>query len=373
MTKRELEAMVLSLQAENARLMEWATAEIAKRDAIIERQAVRIAELEKTVAALAAQIRANSSNSSKPPSSDGPKKPAPKSLRKNTGKKPGGQAGHQGHGLKLKAEIDRVAPCLPLQCASCPQRDECAFRVRDRRNVLDIMIRLERTEYQQMETVCPLSGRRIAGEFPEGIAGTKQYGPSLKALAAILVMECAVGLEKSSQVIRGLTGCSLRKSSILNHLRACAAKLEAPMDYLREQILGSPVVNFDETGIRVGGKLQYLNTASTASTTCLTASSLRGKQGMDEGQVLPRYRGIAVHDCWLSYWKYEGISAHGVCAPICCANARGFTRCTRTSSSSASFLRCSWACRRQRIVASGTERRMPGHTTCESTWLSMTT
>ena len=93
MTKRELEAMVLSLQAENARLMEWATAEIAKRDAIIERQAARIAELEETVAALAAQIRANSSNSSKPPSSDGPKKPAPKSLRKNTGKKPGGQAG----------------------------------------------------------------------------------------------------------------------------------------------------------------------------------------------------------------------------------------------------------------------------------------
>lgn len=82
------------------------------------------------------------------------------------------------------------------------------------------------------------------------------------------------------------------------------------MDYLREQILGSPVVNFDETGIRAGGKLQYLHTASTASTTCLTASSSRGKRGMDEGQVLPRYRGIAVHDCWLSYWKYEGSGPH---------------------------------------------------------------
>ena len=106
MRTKELEALVLSLQDQLIKQQEWAISEIAKRDTIIEAQAAKIVALEDKIRELTAQLKANSKNSSKPPSSDGLKKPAPKSLRTPSGKKTGGQKGHEGHGLKLQASID---------------------------------------------------------------------------------------------------------------------------------------------------------------------------------------------------------------------------------------------------------------------------
>lgn len=310
MTGKGLEALVLSLQEK----ITWATAEIAKRDAIIEAQAIKIAKLEDRVRTLTAQLNTNSKNSSRPPSSDGLKKPAPKSLRRSSGKKPGGQNGHEGHGLTLKAEIDHTVVCLPDPCLECSHCSTCNFQVANRRNVIDLNIVVERVEYQQMEALCPCKGgERLAGRFPEGVSGSKQYGPKLRALGAAMVTECAVGLEKASQFLRGMTSCSLSKSTILNFLNSCKKTLEGPMEYLRREILEKHVVNFDETGARVAGKLHYLHNASTADTTYQTTSAHRGRKGMDSGRVLPFYEGIAVHDCLASYWLYEGIASHGVC------------------------------------------------------------
>ena len=310
MTKKELEALVLSLQIK----LQWVTSEIDKRDAIIAAQAAKIAELEDKIKVLTAQLNANSRNSSKSPSSDGFKKPAPKSLRTSSGKKPGGQQGHEGHGFKLKAEINREVPCLPTPCLACPHCNVCEFQVRDRRNVMDIKITMERTEYQQMEVLCPCrNGEPLLGEFPEFVQGSKQYGPRLRALGAALVSECAVGLEKASQILRDMTSCTLSKATILNFLNGCRSRLENPMEYLRHEILGKPVANFDETGVRVAGKLHYIHNASTEDTTYQTVSAYRGRIGMDAGRVLPDYKGIAVHDCLASYWTYEGIAMHGVC------------------------------------------------------------
>lgn len=314
MRTKELEALVLSLQDQLIKQQEWATSEIAKRDAIIEAQAAKIVTLEDKIRELTAQLKANSKNSSKPPSSDGLKKPAPKSLRTSSGKKTGGQKGHEGHGLKLKASIDHTSMCLPNLCLSCQHCSTCQFRVRDRRNVMDVKIIVERTEYQQMEVLCPRrDGLQLIGEFPEHVVGSKQYGPRLRALGAALVTECAVGLEKASQFLRGLTSCTVSKSTILNFLNGCRTKLEDPMEYLRKEILGSPVACFDETGMRVAGKLQYLHNASTADVTYQTVNVHRGRQGMNAGRVLPYYKGIAIHDCLTAYWKYEGIAMHGVC------------------------------------------------------------
>lgn len=310
MTKKDLEALALSLQTK----LQWVTFEIAKRDAIIAAQAAKITELEDKIKILTAQLNASSRNSSKPPSSDGIKKPAPKSLRTSSGKKPGGQQGHEGHGFKLKAEIDHEVPCLPTPCLACPNCRTCEFQVRDRRNVMDIRILVERTEYQQMEVLCPCrNGEPLLGEFPEAVPGSKQYGPRLRALGAALVCECAVGLEKASQILRDMTSCTLSKSSILNFLKDCGPRLERPLEYLRHEILGKPVAHFDETGVRVAGKLHYIHNASTEDTTYQTVSAYRGRAGMDAGGVLPAYRGIAVHDCLASYWIYKGIAMHGVC------------------------------------------------------------
>ncbi len=87
-------------------------AHIVRQDAHIARQDARIAELEQ-------QVAATSRNSSKPPSSDGLAKPAPKSLRGKSGRKPGGQSGHRGQTLEQVADPDEVLRHEPSRCGGC--------------------------------------------------------------------------------------------------------------------------------------------------------------------------------------------------------------------------------------------------------------
>ena len=114
MDSKELEAMVLSLRMEITTLKEWATSEIAKRDnEIAELKAENTAlreeniKLKAEIAELKAKLNANSRNSSKPPSFDGFKKPAPKSLCEPSRRKKGGQDGHEGHGFKMLQKADQ--------------------------------------------------------------------------------------------------------------------------------------------------------------------------------------------------------------------------------------------------------------------------
>lgn len=159
--------------------------------------------------------------------------------------------------------------------------------MRNRRNVIDISVKLERTEYQQMEAICPhRNNELLLGEFPADVTGSKQYGSKLKALGTALVTECAVSFKKVSQLLQDMTSCTVKASSL---------------------------VNFDETYLRVNGKQQYMHTASTPDATYQTVDESRGKIGMDNAGILPYFKGIAVHDCWSPYLKYENIGGHGVC------------------------------------------------------------
>lgn len=314
MDSKELEAMVLSLQMEIITLKEWATSEIAKRDNEIAELKAENTKLKAEIAELKAKLNANSRNSSKPPSSDGFKKPAPKSLREPSRRKKGGQDGHEGHGFKMLQRADFEVACLPSQCQNCAQRNVCAFRVRNRRNVMDIRVKLERTEYQQMEAICPCRNNELLiGEFPADVIGSKQYGYKIKALGAALVTECAVGFQKASQLLREMTSCSVSAGSLVNFLNMCKSKMEDPLEYIRREVLGSGVVNFDETYLRVNGKQQYMHTASTPDATYQTVDESRGTIGMDQAGILPYFDGIAVHDCWKPYWKYGNLEGHGVC------------------------------------------------------------
>ena len=226
MDGKELEAMVLFLQMEITTLKE----EIAKRDKVIAELKGENTKLKAEIAELKAMLNANSRNSSKPPSSDGFKKPATKSLREPSRRKKGGQNGHEGHGFKMLQKPDFEVACLPFLCQSCAQRSACAFRVRNRRNVMDIRVKLERTEYQQMEAVCPCRNNELLiGEFPADVIGSKQYGSKIKALGAALVTECAVGFQKASQLLREMTSCTVSASSLVNFLNMCRSKMEDPL------------------------------------------------------------------------------------------------------------------------------------------------
>jgi transposase len=314
MESKQLEELVLSLQNEITTLKAWAAHEIAKRDKVIAELKAENDKLKAEIVELKAKLNANSKNSSKPPSSDGLKKPASRSLREPSSRKKGGQNGHEGHGFKMMQKVDFEVACLPSLCQNCAQRHECAFRVRNRRNVIDISVKLERTEYQQMEALCPCRNNELLiGEFPADAIVSKQYGHKIKALGVALVTECAVSFKKASQLLREMTSCTISASSLVNFLNMCKSKMEDPLEYIRREVLGSAVVNFDETYLRVNGKQQYMHTASTPDATYQSVDESRGKTGMDNAGILPYFTGIAIHDCWGPYWNYEKLGGHGGC------------------------------------------------------------
>ena len=272
-----------------------------------------IDDLNRTIAELQEQLNKNSRNSSMPPSSDGYKKPAPKSLRKPSGKKVGGQKGHKGQTLKITAESDTVLPHMPSVCSGCPRYEQCcktASTVETRR-VADASVKIRVTAHEAKEICCPLCGKELRGTFPEDVKAPIQYGETMQALVVAFNTVGAVSVSRIHDLFGNVFGIPLSTGTIHNMIHQCAEKLSDTMDAIRDHIKGLAVAHFDETGCRVNGRLHWVHVASNQDSTYLYLSGKRGQHGMKEGKVLPDFHGIAIHDCWSAYWKYD--MKHGVC------------------------------------------------------------
>ena len=270
----------------------------------------RIAELEE-------RLNKNSQNSSKPPSSDGYKKPSPKSLRKPSGKKQGGQAGHKGSTLKIVKEPTETVSYMPDSCSGCPMLAKCRKKasVCETRYVADAVIDITLTAHESLEIVCPRSKECLRGTFPVNVNAHMQYGKNLSALVVAFNTVGAVSTNRVHELFGNVFGIPLSTGTVVNMVHSCAANVRPVMeDCVRNKIVAGALAHFDETGCRVNQRLKWVHVASTGSETFLYLSDKRGSKGMDEGKVLPAFHGIAVHDCWTPYWKYD------VAHSICCAH-----------------------------------------------------
>ena len=278
-----------------------------------------IEELNATIMKLREQLNKNSSNSSKPPSSDGlKKKPATRSLRGKSGKKPGGQEGHEGKYLFVTEKPDRIEKHYPEDCAICPYWKQCAEKasVKEVRHVIDAEVKVKVTAHEKMcVKECLFCGCEKTGEFPADITNYVQYGKNLEALAVSLNTVGAVSINRVHEIIGSVFNVPLATGTIKNMVTRCAEKVKPVLESIKSALKGSPVLHCDETGTRVEGKTQWVHDASNTKYTYLTLNSKRGYEAMQEADILPHYRGVVVHDCWNSYWKFAG-AAH----QICCAH-----------------------------------------------------
>ena len=164
-----------------------------------------IDELNATIKELREQLNKNSGNSSKPPSTDGFKK-APKSLREKSGKKRGGQKGHQGTHLAVLSKPDEIKRHMHADCASCPYRDKCAAKacVKETRNVIDAVVEVNITAHEKLcVEVCPLCGESKTGAFPKDIKANVQYGKNLQALVVAFNTVGAVSVNRIHEILGG--------------------------------------------------------------------------------------------------------------------------------------------------------------------------
>jgi len=273
-----------------------------------------IAELNQSIKELTERLGMNSKNSSKPPSSDVFEKPSPKSLRGSSGKKTGGQPGHPGSHLDITADPDEIIMHAPHACLGCPQHDVCISRacVGETRKVVDAVVTVKVTAHQTLVFDCPLYGISRKGEFPEDVNATVQYGENLQALTIAMNTVGAVSLNRTQEILSGVFGIPLSTGTIVNMVNRCADGLTGILDVISKKVAASGVGHFDETGTSVGGKKHWVHSASTFLFTHLTVNAKRGHEGMEAGKVLPWFLGVAVHDCWLPYWKYSRI-LHALC------------------------------------------------------------
>lgn len=264
--------------------------------------------------ALEDQIRKNSGNSGKPPSSDGFNRPAPKSLRKRSRKKSGGQIGHVGYTLKAVEKPEHVEVHCVEQCVHCHSSlKKVEVNRHEKRQVFDVpRVRVEVTEHQVEVKDCPQCGTENRGRFPEGVTQPVQYGDEIKAQMVYFNHYQMLPLERTAEVFETLYGQMISEGTIVEAGQEVSRQVSEVNEVIRQHLTEhETVVHFDETGVRVERQLQWLHSASTERLTWYAVHPKRGHLAMDAFGILPNLQGRAMHDDWMSYFKYP--IRHGLC------------------------------------------------------------
>ena len=273
----------------------------------------RIEELERSATL-------DSTNSCKPPSSDGlrkssgkkdkDKKKRTKSSREKSGRKSGGQPGHKGNTLKQVDNPDEIINILPEQCPNC----QTEFSLDDsedyvRRQVFDVppppppVV----TEHRAHICKCKGCGEEFKGEFPANVTAPVQYGERVAAIVVYNQTVQVMPVNRTGRMLSDIHGMDVSQASIMKMVSNKARELESVADVIQKKASSDPLVttHLDETGFRAAEKLQWVHNTSTK-----TLSHFR--VGSSRGDVLIDLVGNIMHDCFSSYWKIEGV-IHGVC------------------------------------------------------------
>jgi transposase len=265
------------------------------------------------IEALEQRLGMNSTNSSKPPSSDGYAKPKPKSFREKTGKKPGGQEGHPGTTLTPKENPDIVVKHEPQQCTCGCDLNGVPGAVLQKRQIADLpKIELEYTEHQVIEKECPHCHKKNHGQLPYWIEDAAvQYGPQVRALLVYLNTVQYLSYERIQEFCEALFGFAPSEGTINNALIGCYEILEPFEEEVKSKLQEAAVLHCDETGCRINGKTNWIHVGTTDTETYYHVDEKRGKEALDRIDLLTNYQGTAVHDCLSSYFQYE--ISHGIC------------------------------------------------------------
>jgi len=261
-------------------------------------------------AELRRRLGLDSSNSSKPPSSDGLKKKPRvlKSLRTRSGKPSGGQKGHRGDTLRQVAEPDAIVEHAAEVCEHCRALLLADSKIgEEKRQVFDLPEKpLIVTEHRAAIHDCPACGLRTRAGFPEGVVSPAQYGERVKAAAVYLNAQQLVPEERTAQVLQDLFGAAAAcGASVAAWVRRKAEALAPVHRGIGACVAGAPVRCLDETGLRIAGATRWLHTASTLTHTFYRAGEPRSAVPEFEG-------GVVVHDHWRAYLSLETVD-HAFC------------------------------------------------------------
>ena len=284
---------------------------IALIEGLVGEQEQRITALEQELQ----ELRKDSHDSGKPPSRDNFERKQlsrKQSRRERHKRRPGGQPNHRGATL---CQVDnptaiRVHHVERCRCGrSLASEPVVAY---ERRQVFDLPpIEVQVTEHRGERKRCRGCSQISVATFPAEVAQPVQYGSRLQAVAVYLKNYGLLPYQRTAELFEDLFSIPLSVGTLVSLNDTCGHRLAGVSKAIRDAIADQPVVGFDETGMSIGGQLQWLHVASTELLTYYAAHLKRGQQAFADIAILPHFAGVAVHDHWQSYFAYG--CAHALC------------------------------------------------------------
>ncbi|NCC95127.1 MAG: hypothetical protein EOM10_17980, partial [Opitutae bacterium] len=251
------------------------------------------------------QLAKDSTNSSKPPGTDGLKKTV-KNLRPKTGRKPGGQPGHKGSTLEMSGHPDFVErhPAPGVCPCGHPLHDVVPTGTQARQ-VFDIPpIALQVTEHLVELKVCPHCHQVSMGAFPVGVSAPVQYGPMVKAFAAYFHGYQLLPALRTAEAFADLCNAPLSTGFLCKSAERLFDTLAAPTEEIVKELKSSEVLQCDSTGVRINGKTYRLHVFTTPRATYYYVHKGNGEEAVRAADILPDFHGVVVHDHALVYYLF---------------------------------------------------------------------
>lgn len=317
----EYERQLRTLRAENARLYERSIKAEAQRDAAYDKMAEMrrekyqlASELEEEKGKnqkLIAQISKDFENSSFASSTQTIRKKKIPNNREATGRKPGGQPGHPGHGRK------KQTPTRTVLLQPSPEiLDDPDFRKTNRtitKQLVNVQVCLNVIEYQADIYRNSRTGEICHAQFPAGVVDDVNYGPSVRAFLFLLNNDCCVSIDKCRDFLKNLTGGKLdiSKGMISKLSKEFAKKSEPLRKSAVSDLFLYPVMHTDCTNARVNGQSAYVFICAAPNGPALYyARKTKGHAGV-AGTLIEDYQGILIHDHEKTFYRYG--TAHQEC------------------------------------------------------------
>jgi transposase len=259
--------------------------------------------------------RKDSNNSSAPPSQDQNRPKRNQSLRKKSGKKPGGQSGHEGTTLKMVSTPDDYSLHIPSCCTSCGKDLNDTPELLDKRQVIDLPpIKATIIEHQIYRRICTC-GQCVIGEFPKEATNKVSYGPQISAYIAYLNVRQYMSTNRIKEFFEKVCNLHISEGTICNKLKDIATRLEIPYNEIKNNLLHSNTyVGSDETGCKINGSKAWMWTWQNETNTFIVASQNRKATTISENVKSGFPLAVLVHDCWKSQINTHAFN-HQLCLP----------------------------------------------------------
>jgi transposase len=249
------------LQALRQEKIAW-QAEKAELQAKLAEMTEALFSMSERVKALEEHQSKDSHNSHLPPSSDRfSRQKKTRSLRKRSGKKPGGQPGHPGHALERSEMADEIVRHSLTVCQHCSHDLSWVEPLSvERRQVLDLPPpRVQVREHQAERKRCPGCGQISVARFPEAVSAQVQYGTHVGAVAVYLVQQHLLPYQRTSEILSDLLGAHLCPATIQTLVERCAAQLQQVEKQIKVALRQAPVIHQDESGLYVAKKRNWMH------------------------------------------------------------------------------------------------------------------